>query len=196
MGSRDNAWRKQAEAICIAKDSVAEASYVERMRRVDGNGDCGIYFPLKAYAASGGGVRFNDPITSNCNVLSAFDGWLDHTVQPAAEMLYGARVVGLKLMGSYNCRPRNNKAGAKLSEHGFGNAIDIAAFELSDGRSISVEKDWRGDPWAQAFLRIAHGGACEIFTTVIGPDGDRHHHDHLHLDLARHNKTNSYRHCK
>ncbi len=196
FGSKDNAWRRQAEAICIAKDGIAESRYVERISRVDGKGACGIYYPLKAYAAEDGGVPFDQPITSNCNVLSAFDGWLDHVVQPAARDLYGSRVVGLKLFGSYSCRTRNNQRGAKISEHAFGNAIDIAAFQLSDGRQISVEQDWRGDPWAQAFLRVAHRGACQIFSTVIGPDGDRQHYNHFHLDLARHNADNTYHYCK
>lgn len=196
FGSKENGWRRQAEAVCVAKDGVAQSRYVERVSRIDGNGACGIHYPLKAYAASNGRVSFDEPITANCNVLSAFDGWVDHAVQPAAAQLYGARVVGVELYGGYNCRTRNGRRGAKLSEHGFGNAIDVAGFTLSDGRTISVEKDWRGDPWAAAFLRVAHGGACEIFSTVIGPDGDRHHQDHFHFDLARHNAKSGYRYCK
>lgn len=196
VGSKEHAWRKQAEAICMAKDGVASSPFVEAMSRIDGSGVCGINYPVKSRGLPSGMAAFSDPLTSNCNVLSAFDGWVDHFVQPAAAQLYGSRVVELKLLGSYSCRTRNNKRGAKLSEHAFGNAIDVAAFKLADGRTISVEDDWRGDPWAQAFLRISHNGACRIFTTVIGPDGDRQHYNHFHLDLARHNAKNSYTYCK
>ncbi|ESR27348.1 extensin family protein [Lutibaculum baratangense] len=195
IGSRDDAWRREAEAICVAKDSIADSRYVQRIKRLDGEGTCGIHYPLKAYAATDGHVGFNAPITANCNVLSAFDGWINHVVQPAAGQLYGTRVTEVKLMGSYSCRNRNNSRKGKISEHAFGNAIDVAGFQLADGRFISVKNDWRSDPWAQAFLRITHQGACEIFTTVIGPDGDRYHQDHLHLDLARHG-TKGYRYCK
>src|SRR5690606_14136026 len=96
-------------------------------------------------------------------------------------------------MASYGCRPRNNVRGAKLSEHSFGNALDIGAFRLADGREIKVKRDWRnGPPEAQAFLREAHATACRYFTAVLGPGSDRHHEDHFHLDLARHGKSGTF----
>ena len=41
----------------------------------------------------------------------------------------------------------------------------------------------------RAFLRETHAGACKYFRTVLGPGSDRHHENHLHLDLAMHGKT-------
>jgi hypothetical protein len=89
-------------------------------------------------------------------------------------------------MASYGCRSRDNIPGAQLSEHAFGNAVDIGAFVLADGRTVSVRDDWGGAPDAAAFLRTAHDGACPIFNTVLGPGADRYHTNHFHLDLARH----------
>ncbi len=33
------------------------------------------------------------------------------------------------------------------------------------------------------FLRELHAGACGIFSTVLGPEANRAHHDHFHFDL-------------
>ena len=109
-------------------------------------------------------------------------------------MYFGVPVLDVKA-GSYSCRPRNNQRGAKVSEHAFGNALDVMAFILADGREITVVKGWRGDPAEQEFLREAFVGACRYFNTVLGPGSDPFHHDHLHLDLARHNPRGDRRVC-
>jgi hypothetical protein len=95
-------------------------------------------------------------------------------------------------MGSYSCRGMNNQMGAQLSEHSFGNALDIGGFVLADGRTIAIVRDWtRGDEQTQAFLRDVHGGACEHFTTVLGPGSNAFHYNHIHVDLAMHGNTSS-----
>jgi len=38
--------------------------------------------------------------------------------------------VSVDVAASFACRPRNNSSGARMSEHGFGNAIDFSAFTL------------------------------------------------------------------
>jgi hypothetical protein len=110
-------------------------------------------------------------------------------------MYFGVPVVDVKA-GSYSCRPRNNQRGAKVSEHAFGNALDVMAFILADGREVAVAKGWKGDPVEQEFLREAFVGACRYFTTVLGPGSDPFHYDHLHLDLARHNPRGDRRVCR
>jgi hypothetical protein len=90
----------------------------------------------------------------------------------------------------------NNKFGAKLSEHGHANAIDLSAFVLADGRAITVKRGWSGEARDRSFLHSVHAGGCQYFTTVLGPDHDSHHHDHFHFDLARRGKTGYDRYCK
>ena len=34
-----------------------------------------------------------------------------------------------------------------------------------------------------AFLRRVHGGACRVLRTVLGPEANESHRDHLHLDM-------------
>jgi hypothetical protein len=117
-------------------------------------------------------------------------------MQPAARYYLGSELVEVSIAGSYSCRPMNHVSGAKLSEHGYANALDVSGFTLADGRKITVKGGWRGSESEQAYLRAVHRGACRWFTTVLGPNHDRAHHDHFHVDLARHGKDGLKRICK
>ena len=57
----------------------------------------------------------------------------------------------------------NGDPNATISEHAFGNALDIAAFTFADGRKIDVEHGWRGSPEEQAFLHDVQASACDQF---------------------------------
>ena len=74
---------------------------------------------------------------------------------------------------------------ASISEHAFGNALDIASFTLADGRTITVKRGWNGLPEEQGFLRDIQGAACDQFTTVLAPGSNVFHYDHIHVDLMR-----------
>jgi hypothetical protein len=106
-------------------------------------------------------------------------------VQPAAQRWFGARVVEIKQISAYSCRGMNGNSRAHISEHAFGNALDIAAFVLADGRRISVETGWKGVPEEQGFLRDVQAAACRQFTTVLAPDSNVYHYNHIHVDLMR-----------
>jgi hypothetical protein len=191
------AWRAQAEAACYARNMVKLSPVVAPAAKVSGRGACGLDRPLKVSALADGTVRVGGgPLTMSCPVTAALETWVRDAVQPAAMQRFGMPVVELNSMGTYNCRSRNNRAGARLSEHAFANAIDISGFVLADGRTVSVLKGWRGDEAERAFLRLAHAGACGPFTTVLGPGSDGLHENHLHLDLARHNAKGTMRYCR
>jgi hypothetical protein len=94
----------------------------------------------------------------------------------------------VQLGTTYDCRGRVGDGGdAKLSEHAFGNAIDISAFTFHDGPTLPVEpRQDSGDP-VESFQRAVRGAACLDFTTVLGPGSNASHNDHLHLDIAARN---------
>jgi hypothetical protein len=98
---------------------------------------------------------------------------------------FGARVVEIKQISAYSCRGMNGNANAHISEHAFGNALDIAAFTLADGRRISVETGWKGMPEEQGFLHDVQASACHEFTTVLAPGSNVYHYNHIHVDLMR-----------
>jgi hypothetical protein len=106
-------------------------------------------------------------------------------VQPAALHWFGQPVVEIRQISAYSCRGMNGNPNARISEHAFGNALDIAAFTLADGRKITVKAGWHGLPEEQGFLHDVQGTACEQFTTVLAPGSNVYHYDHIHVDLMR-----------
>ena len=99
-----------------------------------------------------------------------------------ARLILGAEIEKIETFGTYNCRPI--AGSGKLSEHAHSNAIDVSAFVLSDGRRISVEKDWNGDKRTRQFLEVVHASACKRFNTVLSPNYNAAHHDHFHFDMG------------
>jgi extensin-like protein len=135
--------------------------------------------------AAFGPVAVKPAATLACPIVSALDRWLADSVQPAATRWFGARVVEIKQISAYSCRGMNGNSYAHISEHAFGNALDIAGFTLADGRHVSVKDGWKGLPEEQGFLRDVQAAACQQFTTVLAPGSNIYHHDHIHVDLMR-----------
>src|SRR6201746_2770132 len=98
---------------------------------------------------------------------------------------FGARVVEIKQISAYSCRGMNGNSRAHISEHAFGNALDIAAFTLADGRRITVKDGWKGMPEEQGFLRAGQGAPSQQFNPVLAPGSNVYHYDHTHVDLMR-----------
>ena len=141
---------------------------------------CGIEEPVRVTQVDG--IRLTTPATVDCATASALKDWINAGVRPA----FGRQeVVELRVAASYICRTRNNRPGAKISEHGRGKAIDISGFILSDGRELTVSGNFNRQ------MRQAHRAACGIFGTTLGPGSDGYHEDHLHFDTATH-RNGSY----
>jgi hypothetical protein len=130
-------------------------------------------------------VSVNPPATLACPIVSELDRWIAGAVQPAALRWFGSPVAEIKQISAYSCRGMNGNPYARVSEHAFGNALDIAAFTLADGRTITVKNGWHGLPEEQGFLRDVQGAACNQFTTVLAPGSNVYHYDHIHVDLMR-----------
>jgi len=130
-------------------------------------------------------VELKPAATLACPIVSALDRWIADSVQPAARKWFGQPVVEIKQISAYSCRGMNGQPGAHISEHAFGNALDIAAFVLADGHRITVQGGWKGSPEEQGFLRDVQGAACDQFTTVLAPGSNRFHYNHIHVDLMR-----------
>lgn len=120
----------------------------------------------------------------SCPMASGLALWEWNVVQPAALRHFGAKVVQIDHYGSYSCRRINGRPTGDWSEHAHANAVDVAGFKLSDGRRVSVVKSWTGSGQESAFLHEVRDGACSVFSTVLSPDYNAAHHDHLHLDQA------------
>jgi hypothetical protein len=166
--------------------SVGEA---EKIDDIDEGNGCEVENAWRMRSVAG--VGFSRPAIVNCGVIGPLDEWMSNRVQPAAQQEFGESVLSIDVAASYACRARNNSFGAKMSEHGFGNAIDISAFTLESGRRITVKQGWRGGEDERDFLREIRREACGDFRTVLGP-GTAHHGDHFHLDLANRRSGKAY----
>ncbi|MEJ6392404.1 extensin family protein [Gymnodinialimonas sp. 2305UL16-5] len=126
------------------------------------------------------GIQLTTPATINCTTAQSLSAW----VLQADEIIgnTGGGIANLRVVASYSCRTRNNRPGARLSEHSTGNAIDIAGIGLANGEELSVLDDWRSN--RSQIMRNLHRAACGPFGTVLGPDADRAHQDHFHFDVA------------
>jgi hypothetical protein len=142
-------------------------------------------------------VALDKSVLLSCSMVPTTTRWLAQVVQPAALAAFGSPIVEMTSFGTYNCRRRNNARRGRLSEHAFANALDVKGFKLADGRETKVLTGWRGSPEEQAFWRDVAFGACQIFSTVLGPgSSDGQHENHLHLDLARHSTSRVIHVCR
>jgi hypothetical protein len=155
-------------------DRPAAAPPLPRLGPAPGN-------PVAAF----GPVAMRPAATLACPIVSVLDRWLADSVQPAAQRWFGMRVVEIKQISAYSCRGMNGNSRAHISEHAFGNALDIAAFTLADGRRVMVKDGWNGLPEEQGFLRDVQAAACRQFSTVLAPGSNAYHYDHIHVDLMR-----------
>lgn len=135
-------------------------------------------------------LEIGTPVTNlgpmTCPLARQFAHWSREAVQPAARQWLKSKVTRIESFGTYSCRPVNGRSGARLSEHGRANAVDIAAFVLANGRRITVLDGWNGsDEEVRNFLRSVHHAGCRHFRTGLGPEADAFHFNHLHFDMGR-----------
>jgi hypothetical protein len=166
---------------CVAT-MRAEGSQVQELpdRRYD-NG-CSATSSVKLVAI---GIPVTNLGAVKCGLALPFARWVQRDVQAQAARWLGSYVVKIDSFGSFACRPVNNQAGNRLSEHGRANAIDIAGFQLKDGRRITVKQGWNSDDErVRGFLRSLHKAACARFSVVLGPEANALHADHFHFDMG------------
>lgn len=147
------------------------------------NPDCGIRKPVEVSRIVPG-VEMQPDAVMRCETARSLARWVSTFVLPASLRLDDRGPVTMVEHGStYVCRNRNGNSDAKMSEHAFGNAIDVMGFRFASGDPIPIEPRMRSGTMAEAFQRGVRHSACMDFTTVLGPGTDAAHADHLHLDI-------------
>jgi hypothetical protein len=134
------------------------------------------------------GVPVTNLKSMRCGLARSFTAWLRFAVAPAAKQILGSELVRVDSFGTYSCRGivgGGARSAGRVSEHGLANAVDVAGFVLADGRRIRVETGWKSeDERVRDFFRAIHRSACRRFRTVLGPDYNAAHYNHLHLDMG------------
>jgi hypothetical protein len=124
-----------------------------------------------------------------CTMASAIADWIRTDMVPLAASL-GTTISDLDNFDSFECRGRNRVVGARLSEHGRANALDVRALKLANGQSISLTDRTVSHETRESVLQ----SVCARFSTVLGPGSDWYHEDHVHLDLME--RRNNYKICQ
>ncbi|HKG76660.1 MAG TPA: extensin family protein [Beijerinckiaceae bacterium] len=155
-------------------------------------GECGAPWPLRVSALSDT-LALAPSITTTCPIAEALTRWTFEAVAPAASRELESRPKQIAVGTSYECRGRNRQQGAKLSEHAFGDAVDIMGFQFDAGKTMQVGPLSAETPEGR-FQAAIRGEACRYFTTVLGPGSDESHKDHLHLDLK--SRAKGFRLCQ
>ena len=168
-------------ALC---DQVLNTSGLRVSRQADTPTDAAC--PLRSVLrVQGADVALSSSFLASCPLAVAFALFERHSLQPAAQAVFGLAVSRVEHLGSFACRNIYNRADGRLSQHASANALDIAGFRLADGRSISVLKDWPGEGDKARFLRQVRDSACDDFNVVLSPDYNAAHRNHFHLDMGR-----------
>lgn len=123
-------------------------------------------------------------LVTSCPVAAALHLLEMRVIEPAARRHFGQAVRAIDHAGSFSCRRLYGRSEGAFSEHATADAVDITGFRLADGTRVSVLDDWSGGGRETAFLREVRDGACGLFSTVLSPDYNAAHRDHLHLDVA------------
>jgi len=185
---KDEPWRAQDEQACLASTAYAQRPTIDFSRRSalgKSHRVCGAIRPFQVSALTADQIELTPPATLRCPMIPATERWLRDVVQPAARQHFGMPIRKLHVAASYACRPMNHRRGARISEHGYANALDVSAVTLADGRRFALLSGWNGKRDERGFWRSVHAGSCGIFSTVLGPEHDRAHHDHFHFDLMQ-----------
>ena len=135
-------------------------------------------------------LEIGTPVTNlgamTCPLARQFARWVRSDVQSAATAILGSPVRRVESFGTYACRSVNSQPGARISQHGYANAVDVGGFLLADGRRITIQDGWNGeDRRVREFLRRIHRDGCRRFSIGLGPEADAYHYNHLHFDMGR-----------
>ncbi|HEY4193448.1 MAG TPA: extensin family protein [Mesorhizobium sp.] len=166
------------EVACRTRLKALGVEFEEHEAERDAEIGCSIPYPI-VLKTLGGGINLEPKAELNCTMAQAAARFMSTSVAPAVKSQFNADVKTVSQASAYVCRPRHN--GRKMSEHAFGNALDIASFTLTDGTKVDIEPV---PPQKNAsFLSKIRKAACGPFKTVLGPGSDPDHSLHFHIDL-------------
>ncbi len=162
------------------------------------SGLCNVADPVKlsAFSAGGENITFPDGPILNCSFALRFGEWLKTEGAPIARKTASSALDKFYTGPGFQCRGRNGDGTAKISEHGYGNAVDITFVKLKNGRTFQVKDAL--DPMSPAYRTLAEfrASGCKYFTTVLGPGTNAAHAEHFHFDMGKHGKSGTYRICQ
>ena len=165
---------------------------------VEASGECQVSDPVRltSIATLLGPIELPGKPILRCTFALQFSTWVSSIAAPVVAGLSEAKLEAISTDPGFQCRNRNGDASGKISEHAFGNAIDIDGLVLSNGKRIEVSDTGIADYPHRPLLAALRTSACGYFTTVLGPGSNAAHESHFHFDLGKHGKNGDYRICE
>jgi len=186
----------EGAAACLAKLTAAGASAETAPAPASSVEGCGIDAPvrLSSLAVEGDAVSLPDRPLLACEFAAVLADYVRLIVAPLGQAMLHAKVAAIETGPGYECRTQDRIAGAKISAHAKGLAVDFVAIGMADKRRVLVERQASAEE--ASYLRALRTAACGWFTTVLGPGSDAFHASNMHLDVARHDSSGNYRICE
>lgn len=183
---------------CLERLKAAGFTFEPATQHAASNPACVIDTPVKLAAVPvstrGASVRLPEEPILACRFAERFGHFLGELAAPVIAGRLAVDVKAVRTGPGYECRNRNRAANGRLSAHALGIAVDVAAFELANGKALPIKPD--GDARGEAAVAAVRTAACGWFTTILGPGSDPAHTDHMHLDILTHGSSDRYRICQ
>ncbi|MBV8754915.1 MAG: extensin family protein [Hyphomicrobiales bacterium] len=183
---------------CLERLKSAGFTFEPATQHAAANPACVIDTPVKLMAVPvatrGASVRMPEEPMLACRFAERLGHFLGDLAAPLIAGRLAVEVKAVRTGPGYECRNRNRAANGHLSAHALGIAVDVAAFELANGKALPIKPD--GDARGEAAVAAVRTAACGWFTTILGPGSDPAHTDHMHLDILIHGSSDRYRICQ
>ena len=92
-------------------------------------------------------VVFSPVVTLQCSMADPVAHWIRDDVEPTLKSL-GLSLRGVETLESFGCRTFNGISGAKLSEHGHANALDVHSIKMANGIVMNSQMLRSANPYA------------------------------------------------
>jgi hypothetical protein len=200
-GAKEEAHKDVAtgDEACLERLRAAGIQFEPAPPAAAANAACKIDTPVRLKAVGvaarpGILVRLPDEPVLACRFAERLGRFLGDLVAPLVAGRLAVELRAVRTGPGYECRNRNRAAAGHLSAHALGLAVDVATFELANGKALPVKPD--GDERGHAVVAAVRTAACGWFTTVLGPGSDAAHSDHMHVDIQTHGSSDRYRICQ
>lgn len=198
-GKSEAAEKPSRDEACLERLKAAGFTFEPATQHAAGNPACVIETPVKLMAVPvasrlGANVRLPEEPMLACRFAERLGHFLGDLAAPVIAGRLSFELKAVRTGPGYECRNRNRAVNGHLSAHALGLAVDVAAFELTNGKALPIKPD--GDARGEAAVSAVRTAACGWFTTVLGPGSDAAHSDHMHLDIQTHGSSDRYRICQ
>src|SRR5262249_33781650 len=119
---------------------LAEIARFAHQPSLNGPGQCGASDLVRLeriIMRNGALVRVMPAAPLRCPIAEAVAQWVRNDLGAVLAELHSP-AAAITNHGSYDCRDRNNDAGAKISEHGRGNALDLGPISPANGHEMDL----------------------------------------------------------